>query len=176
MTQANQFAHPSVLREWTVDDGPWYVAQLGDSQLQRFTTESVTTTLRQFSQALDDMDIADDGWGRAIQDPDTGELAGNLAASFADDVAKISYWLAEPFRGRGLATRAVSEALSWIHRNWPGTQVATLSIREGNVASEAVASRLGFKRDPCRDERIQVRGDFWNMQAWSRTQRAGADN
>jgi len=72
-------------------------------------------------------------------------------------------------RSRSGYSRAVSEALSWIRLNWSSAQLAMLSIREGNVASEAVASRLGFKSDPCRDERIEVRGECWNMQAWSRT-------
>jgi hypothetical protein len=29
----------SVLRRWSVDDGRWYVDQLGEAEIQRFTTE-----------------------------------------------------------------------------------------------------------------------------------------
>jgi hypothetical protein len=80
-------AGTSVLRRWSVDDGRWYVDQLSDTEIQRFTTESVDTTVEQFHAALRMLTEADEQFGRAIVDSESGEVAGNLAAGREADVA-----------------------------------------------------------------------------------------
>lgn len=159
----------SVLREWTPDDGHWYVAQLDDAAIQEFTAESTGTTVAEFTAALAKTIGAPDTFARAIVDPATGDLAGNLAAGRHGSAVEIHYWLAEPARGRGLATAALTETLEWVRRVWPRVSRACLRVRLGNQASDRVALRAGFTRDPAFDTTIQVRGQVWTMLGYSLT-------
>jgi hypothetical protein len=63
---------PAILRDWSPDDGEWYVAQLPDAQIQRFTTEQVSTTADDFRVAVEDLGRRDDRAGFAITDAGTG--------------------------------------------------------------------------------------------------------
>jgi RimJ/RimL family protein N-acetyltransferase len=158
----------SVLRTWSGDDGRWYVDQLGEPEIQRFTTESVDSTVEQFHAALRMLTDDDGQFGRAIVDSESGGLAGNLAASREGDVAQVSYWVAEKYRGRGLARRAVEECCKWIEDHWPDVVDAQLSIHADNTASIRVSAAAGFVRDPARDKVILVRGKQWPMHAYVR--------
>jgi RimJ/RimL family protein N-acetyltransferase len=157
----------SVLREWQPGDGGWYVAQLSDPEIQAFTTESVDTTAEDFGQALEVSVGATGTFARAIIDPVTGELAGNLAAQRSGDIAEVHYWLAESARGQGLASRALDEAVEWIRSTWHDVAVVCLHIRSANYASVRVADRVGFVRDETRDKVSQVRGEGWLMTGFT---------
>jgi hypothetical protein len=56
-------SEPAALRVWSPDDGAWYVAQLPDSEIQRFTTELVTTTADDFRAAVRELGRRDDQAG-----------------------------------------------------------------------------------------------------------------
>lgn len=141
--------HLAVLRPWQPDDAEWYVAQLSDPEILRFTTESADTTVDQFHDALTKLAAAPGQVGFAIIDPESESLAGNIAAAIdeADQTtAKISYWLAAEARGQGLATRAVQELCSWIRGSWPQVERVALWTHVDNVASQRVALAAGFHR------------------------------
>lgn len=158
----------SITRPWTAADGQWYVDQLAETEMQRFTTESVGTTVEDFADALTRLALAEDQYGRAIVDPGSGKLAGNLAATREGDVAFVAYWVAEPMRGRRLARRAVAECCAWIEQNWPSLKRIQLSIHVENEASVSVALATGFRREPAGDKVISVRGDDRLMRAFVR--------
>jgi RimJ/RimL family protein N-acetyltransferase len=77
---------PARLRNWSPADGAWYVAQLSDADIQRFTTERHTTTADDFRSALKRLGRRPDQAGFAIVDAITGELAGNWR------VRRIDLW------------------------------------------------------------------------------------
>jgi [ribosomal protein S5]-alanine N-acetyltransferase len=143
---------PARLRSWSPGDGAWYVAQLADPDIQRFTTEQPTTTADDFRSALEVLSRRPDQAGFAIVDAVSGELAGNLAADRPDgETAEISYWVAPGFRGRGMASHATRQMRSWIAANWQVRQI-DLWIHDGNVASQRAAEKAGFAYQPERDE------------------------
>jgi RimJ/RimL family protein N-acetyltransferase len=150
----------SVLREWSPNDGEWYVAQLADPAIQRFTSERLTTTADDFRAALARYSAEPTWAGFAIVEPDTGELAGNIAAGLDDGTAEVSYWLARSARGRGLATRAVVELCARLAERWP-TSVLALWTHADNTASQRVAERAGFRHQPNRDEQRTVGTETW---------------
>jgi RimJ/RimL family protein N-acetyltransferase len=99
---------PAILHYWAPGDGAWYVGQLADPEIQRFTTEQVTTTADDFRAALRELSRRTDGAGFAIADAGSGQLAGNIAAErTSEHTAEVSYWVAPGFRGRGLASSAL---------------------------------------------------------------------
>jgi hypothetical protein len=70
-------SEPAALRVWSPDDGAWYVAQLPDPEIQRFTTELVTTTADDFRIAVHELGQRHDHAGFAIIDAESGEPAGD---------------------------------------------------------------------------------------------------
>ena len=158
---------PTVLRDWSPDDGAWYVAQLADADIQRFTSESPTTTPADFRSALAGYRGRPDWAGFAV-DPETGELAGNIAAMKHDGAAEISYWLAPAARGRGLATRALTQLCARLGQLWPTCEL-TLWTHAENIASQRVAARAGFRYQPDRDEQRAVGTEVWPARWYSRS-------
>ena len=65
--------------------------------------------------------------------------------------AEVGYWLAEPFTGRGLATRAARWAVDRLFRVERLHRVE-MQCGVGNHASRAVAERLGFRPEGVRRE------------------------
>lgn len=62
---------PTVLHDWSPDNGAWYVAQLGDRDIQRFTGERPDTTPEGFRAALAGYRRRPDWAGFAVVDPGT---------------------------------------------------------------------------------------------------------
>ncbi len=128
------------LRGWEKSDAEWYV-QARDEVVFEFTTESRGLTVSETSDAIrrarDDDSLA----AFAITDAD-GSLVGNLAVSFTETEAEISYFLAPGGRGRGIATEAVGLASSWALKRGATRVVANVAV--ANEASAAVLRRTGF--------------------------------
>ena len=165
---------PTVIRDWSPDDGAWYVAQLADPDIQRFTSESLTTTPADFQAALANYRGRPDWAGFAIIDPETAELAGNIAAMRDNGTAEISYWLAPAARGRGLATRALTQLCARLGERWPTCEL-TLWTHAENIASQRVATRAGFRYQSDRDEQRPMGTDVWPVRWYSRSATAGRD-
>jgi RimJ/RimL family protein N-acetyltransferase len=157
----------ALLAEWSPADGGWYIAQLGDPEIQRFTSERPDTTVDDFRVALDELNRRYDLAGFAIIELATGELAGNLAAARHNETAFIHYWLAPRHRRRGLATDAVNQMCQWIAANWSCSELA-MDIDAGNEASQRVAEKAGFRHRPERD-----RVDEQTQRAWRVYTRSG---
>jgi RimJ/RimL family protein N-acetyltransferase len=159
---------PSVLRDWSPGDGEWYAAQLADPDIQRFTSERPTTTPDDFRAALAGYRDRADWAGFAVVEPETGELAGNIAAMRDGGTAEISYWLAPAARGRGLATRAVLQLCARLAERWPGCDLA-LWTHSANTASQRVAVGAGFRYRPDRDERRTIGTEVWPVRWYLRS-------
>lgn len=158
---------PARLRDWSCADGAWYAAQLSDPEIQRFTTEQPSTTAADFRAALERLRRRPDWVGFAIVDALTGELAGNIAAlEHSDEVAELSYWVAPAFRGRGVASHAISQLRDWITANWKVRWI-DLWTHADNVASQRAAENAGFRRAPARDEVKTIAGRPWPVR-WYR--------
>ena len=83
-----------------------------------------------------------------IVDTQNDELLGGLTLHHFDpmrDVVEVGYWLVVAARGRGVATRSVQAAVEHAFAN--GVVRVEAHVRIGNVASERVLERAGFKRE-----------------------------
>lgn len=159
---------PASLRRWSPDDGAWYVAQLSDPEIRRFTTESPATTTADFRAALAELDRRPDRAGFAIVDAATGELAGNMSAQRQPDgTAQVGYWVAASARGRGLARHALAQMCDWIIAHWAVREL-TLWTHAENLASQRVAEGAGFRYRPERDELRPVGVHTWPARWYSR--------
>jgi RimJ/RimL family protein N-acetyltransferase len=160
------------LRVWEPEDAQWYAGSVQDHDIQRFTTEPPTLTAEEVRTAIITLRSAEprsDGSlpdvGLLICDATTGDRLGNIA--FAGREAELSYWIAAPARGRGVATRAVRLLADYAFDVLNADELR-LWTRSDNAASEAVAEHAGFVRDPSEDRQRQVKGRTWDMRGYVR--------
>ena len=77
-----------------------------------------------------------------------GEAIGGIGFRLGTDIARRSaemgYWLAEPFWGRGLTTRAVTAASDWAFDAYNVVRIFAL-VFSHNVASARVLEKAGFQ-------------------------------
>lgn len=89
----------------------------------------------------------------ALRDSDDGVI-GKVGLHPRGGVsAELSYWLARPFRGRGLMTEAVNAVVRWAHQDWCRSVLAAGHFVD-DAASAAVLIKAGFLYtgvvEPCR--------------------------
>src|SRR5262245_50433441 len=105
-------AFPVTLRRWSESDAAWYAASTRDPDIQRFTTESPDLTAEQVRSAIRALLAGPDpDTGLIITHATTGERLGNIAVN---SEGEVSYWLAAPARGRGVATIALRCFSDWV--------------------------------------------------------------
>jgi RimJ/RimL family protein N-acetyltransferase len=99
--------------------------------------ETRTCVARLLAPAPDDVIVY------ALRDPNDG-IIGKVGLHPRGGVsAELSYWLARPFRGRGLMTEAVNAAVSWAHQDWRRSVLAAGHFVD-DAASAAVLIKAGF--------------------------------
>ena len=98
-------------------------------------------------------------YAEATKDPEVRRW-GNMAVDVEGGVGHVSYLVAADARGRGLATRALTEFVAWIFANHEVTELRLWAHRD-NAGSRRVAERAGFVRDPSRDQAREIKGAVW---------------
>ena len=90
-----------------------------------------------------------------------GEAAGGIGIRPLDDVyrgtAEIGYWLAEPFRGRGIVTNAVRALVPLAFERTDIVRIQA-GIFSNNAASMRVLERCGFTREAVHRNAITKNG------------------
>jgi RimJ/RimL family protein N-acetyltransferase len=102
----------------------------------------------------------------AISNISNGVPAGSVTFNiWAVRHWNVGYWISSAYRGHGLATRAVIAATRWAFEDRPELSRISLYTLPGNVASQHVAERAGFRREGTLRKWANVRGrDFdWVM-------------
>jgi ribosomal-protein-alanine N-acetyltransferase len=152
------------LRAWSVADADWYADSVRDPEVQRFTTDPPTLTAADVAAAITALPDQPEQVAHLVADAVTGERLGNIALTCRDGVGDVSYWVAADARGRGVATRALT--LLADARAQLGLSELRLWTHAANTASQRVAERAGFERDPARDGRREVKGESWPIVAY----------
>lgn len=152
------------LRLWEPVDAAWYVEQVRDPDIQRFTAEPEDLDERAVRDAIAEMRRTRAAYGVVITDAGTGELLGNAGlAPVRDepDAGTLAYWVAPAARGRGVATRAV-RLLADRAREIGMTRVE-LHAHIDNLGSQRVAERAGFTRGRIVPDHRVVKGESWTV-------------
>lgn len=108
-------------------------------------------------------------WGIFEKKPGGLKIAGCIIlgwVQWAHRSATISYWLGEPFTGRGLAT----EALGLVVREMfaLGLNRLEISVAVNNEKSAALACRCGFREEGISREFERINGIFVDHRRFSR--------
>jgi RimJ/RimL family protein N-acetyltransferase len=130
------------LREWTSADVPNVAVACRDPEIVRWTTQIPEDYTEEHARSW--IASTRDGWAKgtaefAITETQTGAVAGAIGLFVRESwVAEIGYWIAAPFRDRGLATRALGLVAGWSDRL--GFIRLQLMVLPGNDASARVAA------------------------------------
>jgi len=154
------------LRRWADDDAAWYADSVRDPLIQQFTTDSPALTAEEVLAAIVRMRASGTDEGFVICDAVTGARLGNIALRHDGSSGEVSYWVAAEARGRGIATHALALFSAWSFHA-VGLEVLWLRVHRDNVASQRVAIRAGYRRDPGRDKSQQAKGAVWPMLGYS---------
>jgi RimJ/RimL family protein N-acetyltransferase len=150
-----------VLRPWRLVDADWYANAACDPEIQRFTSESPTLTAAEVRAAIGALADQPDAIGFVICQAATGQRLGNIALRHQAGVGEVSYWVAAPARGRGVASRALGLLSEWAFTTL-GLSVIRLWTHADNAASRRVAERAGYRRAPDDDQRRTIKGQVWD--------------
>ena len=135
------------LRPWL----PWAAAGYSKGVATHFVRDSAAawTEGRAFDFAL-----------RRISDPN--RHLGNVSVWFTSRpnlIGEVGYWIRSDETGRGICTEAVARILQVAFDELRMHRVV-LRIAVGNVASERVAAKLGFRHEGLLRDEVKV-GDRW---------------
>lgn len=136
-----------MLRPWSLEDADdlWAASRGGEDLRHQFGGLDLTdrTVGGRF---LADYLVPVSATDRHFAIADGGRAVGNVSVTHIEhrhDTAWLSYWLATPVRGRGLATRALVTAAAWAFAEARMVRLE-LGHRTDNPGSCAVAVRAGF--------------------------------
>lgn len=151
------------LRGWQTADVDALYGAFRDHEILRFSWASLSEYRREDAE-------------RYLRDQEAGRLAGNqielAAVDLSDQIlggfspyridqetgnAAVGYWLVAAARGRGLATAIVLLLARW---GFERLSIERLELTCGpqNVASQAVAHRVGFQREGLLRQALPFKG------------------
>jgi len=135
------------LREWL----PWVDATRSTDDTREFIDKS----LRQFAKNA--------GFHAGIWVD--GEYAGTIgcqAVNWANRKVELGYWLGSRYTGRGIMTAAVSAMCDQAFDEWSLNRVQ-LQCAAGNVRSQAIPRRLGFREEGLIEQGQLLYGKFHDL-------------
>ena len=116
--------------------------------------------------------IRKEGQGQAVRAIlADGAFAGSVGLFLQQDVARFScelgYWLAEPFWGGGIMTKAVCEMTEYAFSVLRLTRVYAQPFAY-NTASERVLQKAGFEREGVLKKSVYKNGVFYDSILYAR--------
>lgn len=92
-----------------------------------------------------------------------GEAVGGIGVHPQGDVqrknAELGYWLAEPFWGKGIITKAIPQIIDFAFKTYPITRVYARPYGT-NLASQKVLEKNGFKLEARFEKSLFKNGEF----------------
>jgi ribosomal-protein-alanine N-acetyltransferase len=161
-----------VLRDWQERDAPAVEPVCGEWNVCQFTSvpwQYTPAAARAWINRLRRRRTSGTALALAIMrqadDPPVGNV--NLVRFSPDGrEAALGYWLVPAARGQGLAARSARMLCAWGFRELQ-LQRIELAILPENVASHAVAERLGATREGVRSGSHEAGGQSWDMVIYS---------
>jgi RimJ/RimL family protein N-acetyltransferase len=144
-----------VLRPFTQEDVPELVVALADPDISRWTRIPFPYTeedAREFLRSKIETAFA-------VIDGRSGRLLGGIGLRLpTDGIGEVGYWVRRDARGRGVATRALELVARWALEE-RGLIRVQLTAEPGNVASQRVAEKAGFRREGLLRRYLKIGGE-----------------
>lgn len=95
-----------------------------------------------------------------------GRAVGGIGVIFQKDVARrnaeIGYWLGEAYWGRGIATAAVAEMVTYVFEHYPDIHRIYAGVFQYNTASMRVLEKVGFREEAILKEAVTKNNQLWD--------------
>jgi ribosomal-protein-serine acetyltransferase len=93
-------------------------------------------------------------------------MAGFKRVDWANRIAEIGYWLAEPFQGHGIISRTCTAIIQYAFET-AGANRVEIKCGVGNEKSSRVPQRLGFSFEGVERDGELVNGHYINIEVYS---------
>ena len=154
------------LRGWRTSDAPDITRMFQDREALQWTRAPAPYRegdARQWLASLPAQMRRGDALPLAVTDADDGSLLGSIELRMqAEGRAELGYVVAAWARGRGIGTRALRLLVGWAFDVLNLERLEAL-VQPGNEASQALAARVGFKREGLLRAHSLVRGERKDM-------------
>jgi len=104
------------------------------------------------------------------------ELIGTIGLNLGDDVyrhsGEVGYWIAEPFWGRGIATRTLKEFTEWGFAEFDLLRIFA-HVFADNVASARVLEKAGYELEGTMRQAVVKNGKVMDQLIYARLSPAG---
>jgi RimJ/RimL family protein N-acetyltransferase len=98
------------------------------------------------------------------------ELIGAISINLQEDVnrfsAEIGYWIAEPFWGKGISTKALNVLTKYAFENFSLCRIFA-NVFEGNDPSEKVLLKAGYKKEATLKKAVFKEGIFLDQYIYA---------
>jgi RimJ/RimL family protein N-acetyltransferase len=113
------------------------------------------------------------GYVYSVLTADQGTLVGEIAMHRRDEGQsfELGYWIAAGQARRGYGSLA-GEAITLVALGLPGVDRVEIHCDAANVASAAVARKLGYRLERIEERRAEAPGESGRLMVWVRDRRA----
>jgi RimJ/RimL family protein N-acetyltransferase len=91
------------------------------------------------------------------------DVIGGVGILLKEDIrrknAELGYWVAEPYWGKGIATKAVRMMVDYAFQHYDVTRIYA-STFDHNIASQRVLIKSGFKKEACLKKALFKNGRY----------------
>lgn len=128
------------------------------------TRESLLERIEESTDDLSDPKATSFRWMVELDGKIIGTVAARELSRFQGRI-EIGYMLSSAYHGRGIGTRAVSLVLERLFA-WPFLHRVWLTTAVDNLASQALARKLGFTLEGVMREHFLIQGQRKDQQVW----------
>lgn len=152
-----------ILRPWKKEDLASLVKYANNSSIAKFMTNQFPHPYAE-ENGLMFIDFATKNNPPNIMAIEiNGEASGGIGLHPQSDIqcknAELGYWLAEPFWGKGIITKAVGQMVDYGFSNWDFTRIYARPFGT-NIASQKVLEKAGFVLEARFEKSLFKNGEF----------------
>ncbi|HNW52577.1 MAG TPA: GNAT family protein [Prolixibacteraceae bacterium] len=151
------------LRPWNINDVGNLIKYGNNPNITRFMSDGFST-LFTVEKATAFIEFANSGHDKLYRTIEiNGEASGGIGVMIQNDIyrknAELGYWLAEPFWGNGIVSRAIPLIVEEAFQTFDINRIYATPFST-NKASQKVLERTGFKLEACHEKKVFRGGEY----------------
>lgn len=154
-----------ILRPWRIEDVDSLIKYGSNPNITRFMSDGFSNLFTPES-AKAFIEFANTGNNKLYRTIDIdGEASGGIGVMLQPDIycknAELGYWLAEPYWGQGIITKAVKLIVEESFQTLSINRVFAVPY-SNNIASHRVLEKAGFKLEARHQKKVIKNGEFFD--------------
>jgi len=152
-----------ILRPWCFGDVDSLIKYGSNPHITQFMSDGFSNlfTPEKANAFIGFANSGNDKLYRAIEV--NGEAVGGIGVMIQTDIyrknAELGYWLAEPYWGKGIISRAISMIVDEAFRTFDINRIYAVPFST-NIASQRVLEKAGFKLEARHEKKVFKNGEF----------------